>query len=212
MKKLTVLQMLHAIEKAKNIYDIHYCRAGVGIVFYYPEKDPGGTRDVHIGTIKFQTRDDSWRQALSVDKYYPTFEAMVKAEYKKIQEGKMAKELKEGSVKKGGVNKAPTTPRPTKAPAAQAPVKCWGAEHALQMAVTRIHKLDGSGATKAFVDLSIMDAIVINGIRVIEGKDGMFVSMPREEGKDGKWYHTVIPLKREVKEAIDKVVLEAYGA
>lgn len=81
----------------------------------------------------------------------------------------------------------------------------------LKLAVTRLHKLDGTGATKAFCDLSILDCLVINGLRVVESKDGLFVSMPREEGKDGKWYNTVIPLKREVKDQIERVVLEAYG-
>jgi stage V sporulation protein G len=81
----------------------------------------------------------------------------------------------------------------------------------LKLAVTRIHKLDGEGATKAFCDISILDSIVINGLRVIQGKNGLFVSLPREEGKDGKWYSTVIPLRREVKDDIEKLVLEAYG-
>lgn len=81
----------------------------------------------------------------------------------------------------------------------------------LKLTVTRIHKLDGTGATKAFCDMSVMDSIVINGLRVVESKDGLFVSMPREAGKDGKWYNTVIPLSREVKDEIERVVLEAYG-
>lgn len=81
----------------------------------------------------------------------------------------------------------------------------------LKLAVTRLHKLDGTGATKAFCDISILDSIVVNGLRVVAGKDGLFVSMPREEGRDGKWHNTVIPLKREVKDAIEQVVLEAYG-
>jgi len=80
----------------------------------------------------------------------------------------------------------------------------------LKLYITRIHKLDGEGVTKAFVDISIMDAIIINGLRIVEGADGLFVSMPRESGKDGKWYNTVIPLRKEVKELIDRVVLEAY--
>ena len=63
----------------------------------------------------------------------------------------------------------------------------------------------------SFCDVSVLDSIVINGLRVVEGKDGLFVSMPREEGKDGKWYNTVIPLKREVKDEIERIVLEAYG-
>lgn len=82
----------------------------------------------------------------------------------------------------------------------------------LKIAVARLHKLDGAGATKAFCDISILDSLVINGLRVVAGEKGLFVSMPREEGRDGKWYNTVIPLKREVKDEIERIVLEAYGA
>jgi len=82
----------------------------------------------------------------------------------------------------------------------------------LKIEVSRIHKLDGAGATKAFCDISVADSFMIRGLRIIEGKDGLFVSMPREEGKDGKWYNTVIPLKRDVKDHIERIVLEAYGS
>ena len=81
----------------------------------------------------------------------------------------------------------------------------------LKLAVTRIHKLDGDGALKAFCDISVLDSLVINGLRVVEGKDGLFVGMPQEAGKDGKWYNTVIPLRREIKDEIERIVLEAYG-
>ena len=82
----------------------------------------------------------------------------------------------------------------------------------LKITVTRLHKLDGSGHTRAFCDISVLDSLVINGLRIVEGKDGLFVCMPREEGKDGKWYNTVVPLKREVRDCIEKIVLEAYDA
>lgn len=80
----------------------------------------------------------------------------------------------------------------------------------VKIEVSRLHRLDGTGFTRAFADVSIADSIIIKGIRIIEGKEGLFVSMPREEGKDGKWYNTVIPLRRDVKEEIERVVLEAY--
>ncbi len=85
------------------------------------------------------------------------------------------------------------------------------ANGALKLEVSRIHKLDGTGSTKAFCDLSVLDSFVIKGLRIVEGEKGLFVSMPREEGKDGKWYNTVIPLKREIKDEIERLVLEAYG-
>lgn len=81
----------------------------------------------------------------------------------------------------------------------------------LKLEVSRLYKLDGSSATKAFCDLSILDSFLIKGLRVVEGKEGLFVSMPREEGKDGKWYNTVMTLNKEVKDEIDRLVLEAYG-
>ena len=81
----------------------------------------------------------------------------------------------------------------------------------LKLEVARVHKLDGSGATKAFCDLSVLDSFIIKGLRVVEGEKGLFVSMPKEAGKDGKWYNTVITLNREIKDEIDRLVLEAYG-
>ncbi len=81
----------------------------------------------------------------------------------------------------------------------------------LKLEVSRLHKLDGTGATKAFCDLSILDSFVIKGLRVVEGEKGLFVSMPSEAGKDGKWYKTVVPLNKEVMGEIEKLVLEAYG-
>ena len=82
----------------------------------------------------------------------------------------------------------------------------------IKIEVSRIHKLDGTGATKGFADLIVEDSISILGLRVVDGKDGLFVTMPREEGKDGKWYSVVVFLKRDLKEEIERIVLEAYGA
>lgn len=78
--------------------------------------------------------------------------------------------------------------------------------------VIRLNRLDGDGSTKAFCDISLFDALVIKGLRIVDGKNGLFVSMPRERSKDGKWYPTVRPLNREIKNVIESTVLEAYAA
>lgn len=81
----------------------------------------------------------------------------------------------------------------------------------LKMEVSRLHKLDGEGAIKAFCDINLLDLFVVKGLKVVEGKEGLFVGMPSEPGKDGKWYNTFMPLNKEVREALDRVVLEAYA-
>ncbi len=80
----------------------------------------------------------------------------------------------------------------------------------LEFKVTRIHKFDGDGATKAMCDIAISDEFVIKGFRIIEGKKGLFVGVPREPGKDGKWYDKAFPTTAECREALNEAVISTY--
>ena len=75
--------------------------------------------------------------------------------------------------------------------------------------VVRLHRFEGESKLKAFVDVSLGDFIV-KGLKVVEGKNGCFVSMPQERSKDGKWYDAFYPATEEAKQVLSKVVLEAY--
>ncbi len=79
-----------------------------------------------------------------------------------------------------------------------------------ELSVKRMVRFDGEGSLKAFCDLAIGEMFLIKGLRVIEGKKGLFVSMPRQQGKDAKWYDTVAMLTKEVGAEVIRVVLEAY--
>lgn len=77
--------------------------------------------------------------------------------------------------------------------------------------VERIKTLNGDGPTKAFCDLLILDTFFITGIRVVEGKNGLFVGMPREQGRDGKWYETFYPVSKEMRKGLEALVLDSYN-
>ena len=79
-----------------------------------------------------------------------------------------------------------------------------------ELSVKRMVVFNGEGSLKAFCDLAIGEMFLIRGVRVIEGKQGLFVSMPRQQGKDGKWYETVAMLSKEVNAEVKKVLLEEY--
>jgi stage V sporulation protein G len=81
----------------------------------------------------------------------------------------------------------------------------------LELAVKRIIRLNGDGAIKAFCDVAVAGSYLIKGVKVVDGKNGLFVSMPREQGKNGQWYETVVPLTKEAREQLSHVVLEAFG-
>ena len=79
------------------------------------------------------------------------------------------------------------------------------------ISVSRIFKLDTDSKLKAFADVSF-SGMVIKGFSVVDGEKGLFVSMPRHQGKDGKWYNTVYPATKELKQELSDAVLEAYNS
>ena len=79
-----------------------------------------------------------------------------------------------------------------------------------ELSVKRMVRFDGEGSLKAFCDLAIGEMLLVKGLRVVEGKKGLFVSMPRQQGKDAKWYESVVALTKEAKDEISRVVLESY--
>jgi stage V sporulation protein G len=81
----------------------------------------------------------------------------------------------------------------------------------IEIKVNRIHRInDEEKNLKAFADIEINGSFLVKGIRVVKGKSGIFVGMPREKSKDNKWYETVRTLTPEVKEQLAAVVLSAY--
>jgi len=79
-----------------------------------------------------------------------------------------------------------------------------------QLTVKRLVKFDGEGAVRAYCDLAIGEHFLVKGLRIVEGRNGLFVSMPRQQGKDAKWYDSVVALTKETKEEVGRIVLSAY--
>jgi len=75
--------------------------------------------------------------------------------------------------------------------------------------VSRIYRIDGDSKLKAFVDVSL-GGVIVKGLRVVDGSNGLFVSMPRHQGKDGNWYNTVYPTTKEIQKQLSDLVLTAY--
>lgn len=77
--------------------------------------------------------------------------------------------------------------------------------------VEKMYVLPEAGALKGFVDVSVNDELVIRGCRIVEGKKGIFISMPQEQGKDNKWYDQVVLRSAEAFEALSTAVMEHYN-
>lgn len=81
----------------------------------------------------------------------------------------------------------------------------------LEISIMKIHRLPEGNRTKAFVDLGVNDVLLIKGVKVIDGKNGLFVAMPSElDRKNEKWFERVRCINKEFKEHVSQKVLEAY--
>lgn len=63
---------------------------------------------------------------------------------------------------------------------------------------------------KAVASITIDECFVVHDIKVIEGKEGFFISMPSKKTPDGEYRDIVHPINTETREKIIEEVLKAY--
>lgn len=80
----------------------------------------------------------------------------------------------------------------------------------LTFTVEKMYRLPESGHLKAFVDIGVNNELVIKGLRLIDGKKGLYVSMPQEQGKDNRWYDQVVCRQSSLYETLSDKVITHY--
>lgn len=67
-------------------------------------------------------------------------------------------------------------------------------------------------STRALVSLKVADAMYLTGFRIVEGKNGPFVSMPSKKDPGGEYRDIFFPASREMRDRLNAAVIEAYNA
>lgn len=63
---------------------------------------------------------------------------------------------------------------------------------------------------KAFASITLNEAFVVTGLKILEGKKGLFVTMPQTSGKDNEYFDVAFPLSKELREEITDAVIAEY--
>lgn len=63
---------------------------------------------------------------------------------------------------------------------------------------------------KAFVDVVFDDAFVVHGMKVIKGRNDLFVAMPNKKGGDGSFKDIAHPINNEMRVELEAAILNAY--
>jgi stage V sporulation protein G len=63
---------------------------------------------------------------------------------------------------------------------------------------------------KAFVSIVLDRCFMVNDIKIINGKDGLFISMPSRRKKNGEFKDVAHPLNNETRRMVEGKVLAEY--
>ena len=77
----------------------------------------------------------------------------------------------------------------------------------------KIDRLVKGGSTKAIASVTLDSWFVVKGLRVVDGKKGLFVSMPQESYMDKgekKYSNIFFPITNAAKMELQDAVLKAY--
>ena len=69
---------------------------------------------------------------------------------------------------------------------------------------------NGNSKTKAFIDLTLDDTLIIKGLTLVEWKDKLFLSFPSKKGKDGEYYNSVYSLDKEWVNLLQDACIKKY--
>lgn len=70
---------------------------------------------------------------------------------------------------------------------------------------------NGNSKTKAFVDLTLDDTLVLKELTLVDGKEGLFLSFPSTKGKDGNYYKSIYSLDKEWLKFLQDACIKKYN-
>ena len=65
------------------------------------------------------------------------------------------------------------------------------------------------GKVKAFFSLETNEGFIITGLKIVDGINGMFVSMPSQQDKDGN-YNDIVMATKDVRKSLNEIAISAY--
>ncbi|WP_073339967.1 septation regulator SpoVG [Clostridium grantii] len=80
----------------------------------------------------------------------------------------------------------------------------------MEIVDVKIRRMDGIDKMKAVASVNFEDEFVVHDIKVIEGKNGLFVVMPSKKISKDKFVDVAHPLKSTTRIKLQQAVIEAY--
>lgn len=74
----------------------------------------------------------------------------------------------------------------------------------------RIRIIEGDSRLRGIASITIDDAFAVHELRIIEGREGLFVAMPSRKLKDDSFKDVAHPINLETRRELESLVLSKY--
>lgn len=80
----------------------------------------------------------------------------------------------------------------------------------MEITEVKIYPTD-EGRLKAYISIILDHCFIIRELKLVEGDEGLFVSMPSRRRRDGTFKDIAHPLNSEMRAQIERKIIEAYN-
>ena len=75
----------------------------------------------------------------------------------------------------------------------------------------RVRKVTGEGKLKAYVTVTFDNCFVVHNVKIIEGKNGIFIAMPSRKTRAGDYKDVAHPIYPEFRSKMQDQILGKYN-
>lgn len=81
----------------------------------------------------------------------------------------------------------------------------------MKITSVNVHKKNDDTRMKGIASVLIDDCFAIRDIRIIEGKDGLFIAMPSRKNSAGVYHDIANPINTETRKMFEDAIFEEYN-
>ena len=82
----------------------------------------------------------------------------------------------------------------------------------MEVTEVRIRKVEAEGKLKAYVTVTFDNCFVVHNVKIIEGKNGLFIAMPSRKTANGEYKDVAHPISPDFRNSLQDKILEEYNA
>lgn len=82
----------------------------------------------------------------------------------------------------------------------------------LKITDIKIRKLTSDGKLRAIVSITLDNAFAVHDIKVIKGKDRLFVAMPNRKSPKNGFIDIVHPISSSMRRYLENTILDVYSS